>query len=239
MAKFNLENCKYNFSSDTINIFVLLYDISTSMEYDVGAMRKANKAFYDDFSKFEERGSIAIAKGVFSQYFDMSCFSEVKNFNTGYNVEGATALYYAITCAANNTIEYYDEIVKRLNVRPRITFLVFTDGENNRAGEYYGNAVEAIKELNSLDATTVLVAFREAINSGIGEDLGFSCVKNINTVKELINCMGSELSKSCKEQSKSAYSLKSAFFSQADGNAEEDVAQNQAFMEDDFFNIDI
>lgn len=237
MSNFNLETCKYDFSSDTINIIILLYDISGSMESDVSAMRKANKAFYEDFSRFEERGSIAIAKGVFANNFGMTSFDEVKEFNTSYEVGGGTALYYAIVQSIDNTVKYYDEIVKRLNVRPRITFLVFTDGDDNQSQNHRYNARDAIKELNSLDATTVLVAFRDATRSGIGDDLGFSCVKNIHTVQELVSCLGNELSKSCKEQSKSAYSLKSEFFSKADQNAEEDDTQNRAIMDDDFFNI--
>lgn len=237
MKKFSLESCKYDFSSDSINIFVNIYDISSSMEGDSFAMRKANKAFKDDFSKFEERGSIAIAKGVFSDDFSMSSFDSVSNFNTGYETYGWTALYYAIVRSAKNTIAYYDEIVKRLNIRPRITYLVFSDGCDNRSSSFYEQAKKAVKELNSIDATTVFVAFREAISDKIGEDLGFSCTKDIHSVKELISCMGSELSKSCKEQSKSAYSLKSEFFSKADKNSEEDEMQNQAIIDDDFFNI--
>lgn len=237
MRNFSLDRCKYDFSSDSINIFVNIYDISTSMEGDASAMRKANKAFKDDFSKFEERGSIAIAKGIFSDTFAMSPFDSVGNFNIGYEADGWTALFYAIVKSAENTIAYYDEIVKRLNIRPRITYLVFSDGCDNRSRSFYEQAKEAIKQLNSIDATTVFVAFREAIEDKMGEELGFSCTKDIHSVKELISCMGSELSKSCKEQSKSAYSLKSEFFSKADQNSEEDEAQNQAIIDDDFFNI--
>lgn len=74
MSNFNLAQCKYDFSSDNINIIANIYDISGSMEYDVSAMRKANQAFYEDFSKFEERGSIAIAKGSFNASFGMTPF---------------------------------------------------------------------------------------------------------------------------------------------------------------------
>jgi len=237
MNKFSLEACKYDFTSDVINIFVMLYDYSGSMDRDEGAMRKANKAFYDDFSKFEEKGSIAVAKGAFASYFVMSTFDSIKYFDTSYSANGGTKLYYAITAAKEFTIAYYNELVKRLNVRPRVTFLVFTDGGDNESPEYYDKAKTAITELNSIDATTVLVAFREAINYGLGEKMGFVCTKDIRTVNELISCMGTELSKSCKEQSKSVYSLKSEFFSQADKNAEEDDVPNQEIKDDDFFDL--
>lgn len=235
---FNLESCKYDFASDTINIFVNVYDSSGSMEGDVGAMREANRAFYDDFSRFEERGSIAIAKAAFSGGFDMTSFRPVKEFSTDYNVYGSTALYKAIDISVRNTIAYYNEIVKRLTVTPRITYLVFSDGEDNCGGQSeLTAALKAIRELNSLDATTVFVAFGSATHSGIGEKLGFTCTRSITSAQELISCMGGELSKSCKEQSKSAYSLKSEFFSKADKNSDEDKVEEQQIFDDDFFNV--
>ena len=237
MAYFKLDPCKYDFASDSIDIIVLVYDYSGSMEGDASAMKKANKAFYDSFSKFEEKASVAISKARFNSGFDMTPFDVVDKFDVSYYASGGTALYSAIVEAGKNTISYYNEIIKRLNVIPKITFLVFSDGDDNESGSYYSSAKEIVTQLNSLDATTVFVAFRDAIKSGIGDDLKFSCTKDIHSVQELVNCMGNELSKSCKEQSKSAYSLKSEFFSKADENAAEDDAKNQAIIDDDFFDI--
>ncbi|MBR6688404.1 MAG: VWA domain-containing protein [Clostridia bacterium] len=233
-----VSDSKYDFSSDNINIIALLYDESGSMEQHVYAMQKANNAFYDDFSKFEEKGSIAISKATFNGNYWMSAFKEVKHFNTSYHADGATHLYSSIVRTVESTIAYYNELIKRLNVRARITFLVFTDGEDNEDyGRYMNNAKAAITELNSLDATTVFVAFGDAIATGAGEKLGFTCTKNITTVKELVACLGSELSKSCKEQSRSSYSLKSEFFSKASKDNAADTAADQAIVDDDFFNV--
>lgn len=237
---FSLNQCKYDFSSDNINIITLLYDQSGSMNCDIDAMLSANKAFYEDFSKFDERGSIAISKAVFSDYFYMTPFMSVKNFKTDYSTDDSTYLYSSISKAAENTIAYYNEIVKRLNVRPRITFLVFSDGLDNEwdwQTTNRSNAINAIKELNSLDATTVFVAFRDAIKVQTGEQLGFTCTRNISSVRELVSCLGSELSKSCKEQSRSAYSLKSEFFSKASKDSDDDAVAEQAIVDDDFFNV--
>lgn len=237
MRYYSVNTCKYDFASDSIDIIALIYDYSGSMQDEAPAMRKANKAFYNSFSKFEEKGSVAISKARFDDMFDMTPFDIVDAFDTSYALGGRTALYAAIVKAGKNTIEYYNEIIKRLNIIPKITFLVFSDGCDNESGHRYTEAKNMIKELNSLDATTVFVAFKEAINSGIGEDLNFSCTKDIKSVEELVDCMGNELSKSCKEQSKSAFSLKSEFFSKADKNSEEDDAKNQAIIDDDFFDI--
>lgn len=233
---FNLEACKYDFASDNINIFINLYDQSGSMDNYVATMRKANKAFYNDFSRFEERGSIAISKAVFSDGFEMSSFGSVSDFDVSYNAYGNTALYNAIIRITANSLEYYKESIKRLNVRPKVTLLVFSDGEDNCGDENdFINARDAIKELNSIDATTVFVAFGNAVSAGIGEKLGFTCIKNITSAQELISCMGSELSKSCKEQSRSAYSLKSEFFSQAEKDSDQDEIDAQSITDDDFF----
>ncbi len=235
---FYLSDCKYDFSSDNINIIALLYDMSGSMSSDRHAMIEANEAFYKDFSRFEEIGSIAISKGYFNSDFDMSPFKGVRHFSTDYSTYGGTHLYYSIRRAVENTVNYYNEIVKRLNVRPRITFLVFSDGEDTEnSSKSYMSAIGAIKELNSLDATTVFVAFRDAIENETGSKLGFTCTRNITDVKELISCLGGELSKSCKEQSRSVYSLKSEFFSKASAHSEDDSLAEQAITDDDFFNV--
>lgn len=234
----NLNSCKYDFASDNINIIVLVYDQSGSMSGDISAMRAANKAFYSDFSKFEEKGSIAISKAVFDEDFSMTDFDSVSKFDTSYYADGGTHLYRAIIYAVEATISYYDEVMKRLNVKPRITFLVFSDGYDTEGSEWaHTKAKESILQLNSLDATTVFVAFRDAITDESGSKLGFTCTRNIESVQELISCLGNELSKSCKEQSRSAYSLKSAFFSTANTDSDEDSVEEAAIVSDDFFNV--
>lgn len=243
MTGFYLEQCNYNFTSDNINIFMLLYDYSGSMCDDANAMRKANSAFYNDFSRFEEKGSVAISKGTFTNHDDIriSSFDSVSAFDISYNPSGGTPLYRAIHEAAQCTIDYYNEIVKRLNVTPRITFLVFSDGDDNESYDCRSNAKEAIQSLKALDATTVFVAFRDAKNNGVPEDLEFDCINNIESAQELISCMGTELSKSCKEQSQSATSLKSQFFkseffSKAKKDTDSDGA-GQAYDDSFFTNL--
>ena len=122
--------------------------------------------------------------------------------------------------------------------------MVFSDGDDNE-NQYNANrarwckneAKNSIMELNSLDATTVFVAFGDAIENETGSQLGFTCTKNITTVRELISCLGNELSKSCKEQSRSLYSLKSEFFSKANKDSDTDDSGDQAIVDDDFFTV--
>ena len=109
MNYFNIDACKYDFSSDSVDIITLVYDYSGSMDTYEADMLKANKAFHADFSKFEEKGSVAIAKGRFNDNFDMTSFDSVSQFDTSYSANGGTALYYAIVESAKKTIEYYNE----------------------------------------------------------------------------------------------------------------------------------
>ena len=234
-----MANHLYTFSSDVINIFVMLYDYSGSMSEYTSNIRSANKAFYEDFSRFEEKGTVAISKARFSSGVDMTAFGPVKDFSTEYFASGGTRLYHAIKEVGDETIAYYDEIISRLNVRPRITFLVFSDGRDN---DNYSSEIEEAKDmiarLNSLNATTVFVAFGEAIEIKDGELLGFSCIRDITSAKELVSCLGTELSRSCIEQSKSAFALKSRFFSKAATDASNgNTPEVKKVVADSFFDV--
>ena len=208
-------NSKFDFSSDTVDIFILLYDVSGSMDAHVSEIRRANETFKKVFSRFEEKGSVAISKAVFSEGCRISPFKSVDEFDTSYSTYGSTHLYSAICEVVDATIEYYRELIKRINIQARITLLVFSDGEDNERAYNMSKAADKIRELNSLDATTVFVAFDAAIDAKDGENLGFSCTRDIHSSEELVSCLGVELSRSCIEQSKSAFALKSQFFSQA------------------------
>jgi len=234
-----MNNHLYSFSSDVVNIFVLLYDQSGSMSDYRSAILQANEAFYENFSRFEEKGSVAISKATFSEGVRMSPFGPVKDFSTDYHAQGGTWLYDAIVKVGEETLAYYNEVQSRLNIRPKITFLVFTDGaDNNNIKSEIDAAKDMLVRLNSLDATTVFVAFGEAIDAKDGDFLGFSCVKDITSASELISCLGTELSRSCIEQSRSALSLKSKFLSKAATDTPAEASpEAQKVVSDSFFNI--
>ena len=176
----------------------------------------------------------------FDSSFEMTPFREVANFNTNYYTGGSTHLYYAISKAVDQTVLYYNELVRRLNTRPRITFLVFTDGEDTgRPGWDMSDAINAIAQLNELDATTVFVAFDRAIDRKDGETLGFNCIKNVESANDLVKCLGENLSRSCQAQSRSGIPLCSQFFSTATEQSGGDTGSagndDAAFFNDPFF----
>jgi hypothetical protein len=60
----------------------------------------------------------------------------------------------------------------------------------------------------------------------------------VYSANELVSCLGTELSKSCIEQSKSAFSLKSSFFSKAAaGTGAETNPEVKKVVSDSFFDV--
>lgn len=235
----NLEGCKFDFTTDTINIFMFLKDKSGSMESYESTMEMALSDFKKDFATFEDKGSVAISNSSFDEYIDLKKFLSIEEFSTSYSANGGTHIYNSIVAAADYTIEYYKEIIKRTNTTPRVTFFVFTDGEDNdyNNNSKIKNATNAINKLKEIGATCVFVAFGNAAERQDGERLGFECTRKIKEKNELRRLMGKELSKSCKEQSKSAYSLGANFFSKAVEDEKLNSVEEQAINDDDFFNF--
>ncbi len=235
----DLEKCFYDFQTDNIYVFVLLYDASGSMKEDKNIMIAANKDFYDDFMKFEDKASIVFSQAYFNEFLEMGDFLPIESFSTNYSPGGKTRIYSAISKAIENTLAYSNELTKRKNIKPFITFLCYSDGEDSyNLNIEIENAKEAIKELkeSSKKVNTVFVPFREAINSGIAEKLGFDCKKDITSKEELRQFMGKELSKSCKTQSRSSKSLGSKFFSSI-ADKDESKIETDVFDDDSFFNV--
>lgn len=231
----------YDFSSDNINIFLLLIDDSGSMEYDEDNVRKGMKLYQKSFDNFPEANSIAVSVSKFDSDFYPSDFKQVKEIDTRYSTGGATALYYSIVQGAKHLKKYINKVTELKKCIPRGTFVVFSDGEpcNDRMDEE--DAKEVINELNYAGITTVFVAFGKAISSEFGKKLGFMSVIDVNDKETLINFLGVELSKSCKEQSKSLKALGANFFSQAvnNGNSEAYSQTTAQALEDDSWIDDI
>lgn len=206
-----------DFSSDRANIFLMLIDESGSMEDDEIKVREGIKMYRKSFENFSEANSIAVSICKFDTSFYERPFESITNFSFDYSAAGGTALYYAIVKAAEHLKKYIQEVVETKGIVPRVTFIVFSDGEpcNDRMDR--SDAVKAIAELNYSGVTTVFVAFGSAINSSFGEKMGFMSTIDVENREVLVNFLGVELSKSCKEQSKSMKSLGANFFSKAIG----------------------
>ena len=69
----------------------------------------------------------------------------------------------------------------------------------------------------AIGISSVFVAFGSAISSEFGKEMGFQATIEVEKNETLKEFLGVELSKSCKEQSKSMKSLGANFFSQAAG----------------------
>lgn len=209
----------YDFSSDKIDIFIMVLDSSTSMEDDASNVKKGLELFKKSFENFPESNSIAISVSRFNYYFYPGEFKKVKDFDCSYSTGGTTALYYSIYEGAEYLNNYIKEVTERTGIIPRATFIVFSDGEPYEDRMYPSDAEKAISGLNFAGINTVFVAFGEAIKSEFGKKLGFMSTIDVTSRETLVNFLGVELSKSCKEQSKSLKALGANFFSQAVGDS--------------------
>lgn len=206
-----------NFTTDKADAFMLLADESSSMSGDESNMRSGLEMYKKSFENFPDVNSIAVSVCKFNSQFSPVEFRHVKDIDISYSTCGKTALYYSICEGAKMLQDYISEVTKAKGIVPRGTFIVFSDGEP--CGDYAteGEAKTAIQNLNYAGITTVFVAFGEGISSDFGKHMGFMSVIDVTNREALVNFLGVELSKSCKEQSQSMKSLGANFFSQAVG----------------------
>ena len=209
-----------DFSTDKVDAFLMLIDKSGSMNDDENNVKEGLRMYQKSFENFSEVNSIAVSISRFDNYFHAGEFKHVKDLDLSYHTGGGTALYYSIYHAAEHLKNYIREVTEAKGIVPRATFIVFSDGEPCGDKMYPRDAKKAIEDLNYAGVTTVFVAFGESIHSSFGKDMGFMSVIDVTDRSTLVNFLGVELSKSCKEQSMSMKSLGANFFSQAVGNTE-------------------
>lgn len=213
-----------DFSSDQINIFMILVDSSGSMNGDAGKVREGLKLYKKSFENFPEADSIAVSISKFDNTFYPSEFRKVEDLDTSYVTGGGTALYYSIVKGGEYLNKYVQEVTEKTGVIPRVTYIVKSDGEPCE-DEYdtpsgHKKARNMIENLNYAGVTTVFIAFGNAITSDFGKKLGFMSTIDVVNRETLVNFLGVELSKSCKEQSKSLKALGANFFSKAVGDTQ-------------------
>lgn len=228
----------YDFSSDNVNVFLMVIDSSGSMDRSERQVREGLKRYKEEFEDFYGADSIAVAVSTFSDSYYEGKFKKVRDLDTNYSTGGATALYYSIVKASNQLIEYVKEVTKRTNVFPRSTLIFWSDGEPCEDPGNPKKAKEAIAKLNELGCTTVFIACGKAITSRFGDKIGFQSTIDVVDRSSIAEFIGEELSRSSMEQSKSVKALGSNFFSKAKGNNSSSAYSNkteQALEDDDWF----
>lgn len=205
----------FNFSSDKIDIFLLLLDSSGSMDDDVGNVRKGLQLFRESFNGFYLANSIVVSVCRFDDNFYPGDFRPVMEMDTSYSTDGRTALNYALVKTGEYLNEYVREVVRRTGVTPKVTLVCFSDGHPCGDRMYTSDGKDAIKKMNYAGVTTAFAAFGGEINAQYGKDMGFMATIDVTKREDLLNFLGVELSNSCKEQSQSLKALGANFFSQA------------------------
>ena len=226
---------KLDFTSDKINIFLMILDKSGSMTDNKSNVEDGMEMYKESFESFLEKGSIAVSVSMFSDDFEKSPFVGVDEIDFSYSTDGETALCYSICKGAEYLQEYIQEIIREKSIIPNATFIFFSDGEPCGDTRTESQAKEAINELNLQGITTVFVAFGDSIEKKFGERLGFLSVKDVRNRGDLETFLGKELSESCKEQSRSMKGLGANFFSKAvDGTSSSDYSDraNEVLVDD-------
>lgn len=238
-----LNESVYDYSSDNINIFKFNIDSSGSMGEDgkdrdvIAGLEMYKKSFMD----FPESDSIAISLSKFASNYHPEPFENIRDFTIRYNADGGTALHESIVKGGAYLLAFMTRVTRKTGVIPRATYIVFSDGEPCYDSMDASDSKQMIQELKDAGVTTVFVAFGKAIRSKFGDNLGFDSTIEVREQEELVNFLGVELSKSCKEQSQSMKALGSNFFSQAVGNnnSEGYSSKTAAVVEDESFMDDI
>ncbi len=224
-----------DFSSDQINVFMILLDCSTSMDGEIRNVINGLQLYKKSFENFPEAGSIVVSVCRFSSDIHYGEFRPVNSMSTDYDTYGQTAVYYSIVKSAEFLQHYVQEITEKKNCIPRVTYILLSDGQPCGDRMRRSSAEDKIREMNYAGYTTVYIAFGDGITSEFGKDLGFMATTDANN---LVQFLGVELSQSCKEQSKSMKSLGANFFSQAaDKSTSAGYSQTTAqALEDDWIN---
>ena len=204
-----------DFTSDKVDIFILLVDSSGSMAEDASAVSKGLEMYKKSFENFSEVSSIVVSVSKFATDLYLTPFCRVKDIDTSYEASGTTVLNYAIVEGSKYLKKYMQDIIEVKAIIPKATFIVFSDGEPMKDYATTGEAKSAIENLNESGVTTVFVAFGKSIVAAYGKKMGFKSTIDVNNRNTVIEFLGVELSKSCKKQSKSLKGLGENFFSKA------------------------
>jgi len=202
----------FDFSSDQVNVFMIVLDSSGSMSCNTKNVIKGLELYRKSFKNFSEAGSIVVSVSDFNNYIRLGEFNPVNCMSIDYSTYGGTALYYSIVKSGEFLQNYVKEITLRKKCIPRVTYILLSDGEP--CGDHMSReqAESKIAEMNYAGYTTVYIAFGQGITSEFGKKLGFMATTDADN---LVQFLGVELSQSFKEQSKSMKSLGANFFSQA------------------------
>lgn len=222
-----------DFSSDVMDTYMFLIDSSSSMGKDTDNVIKGLKGYKGNLKVLPEANSIAVSVSTFDTDVYLKEFTRVSDMDTRYYADGATVLNYAIVKGAEYFNNYIEDIIAKKGCVPKATFIVFSDGESCHDKATTAEAAEAIKKLNFQGITTVFVAFGTAITSNFGTKLGFKSTKDVEDKDFIVKFLSEELSKSCRDQSKSLKGLGANFFSQVGNNSSNYSKTTEEVLEDD------
>ena len=228
----------FDFSSDQVHVTLMLIDSSGSMRDQKSAMKEGLTYYQKYFEGLPEANSMAISNSNFDSDLRLGAFRPLSEFDTSYNTDGWTAIYYAIVQASHHLLNYMEEVAKKTGIRPQGTLMVFSDGHSEHDRATFGDAKETVEKLNTAGINTVFVAFGEAIEEEYGKALGFLATKDVKDRGALPEFF-EEFSEASRRQSQTRKSLGANFFSNVQSSSAGYSNRARQALEDDSWFDDI
>lgn len=196
--------------SENINLIFLGIDESGSMGQWSQEMTSCLSEFKTALADSKEADEILVARADFSDTISVGGYKKISEFDTGFNVLGATAMYDTIVEGAEK-LKDYRKFLRDQGVRVKAVFAIFSDGLDNQSHHSFSNAKKTVDFLNSEEITTAFISFGGQATQ-TAHDLGFRNVLDVassaSELRKAFNC----LSKSVIESSKSVVSSTDDFF---------------------------
>ena len=237
---------KRRFSSDIINLYIIVIDSSGSMDKHRSEVIAGLKEIKRRISATVEVNSIAICIVKFKNNVYIGDFKDVEDMDTdNYHPEGGTELYLAISKSADRFLDYHKIVEEENKCKVQSSFIVMTDGEDSSySSRKYNDAIEWIEKMKKNGFTVALVPYGEAITSLKIRNMGFTDIMEVKGNEKMSEILGKRVSESIRRQSQCSTSLSGNFFgnsSQRNGKSLKSLtpknlgSMSQAILEDNEF----
>jgi hypothetical protein len=197
--------------TECVDLIFVGIDASGSMNGYSTDMVKCLDDFKDALLGSNECDEILVARGDFRETtINIGGYKKIEELGTSYHAYGMTPLYDIIIEASTKLLSYMD-LLKQNGMRVKAVFSIFSDGEDTSSRCTCAQAVKAVESLNSKEIVTAFIAFGKNA-AGIGDQLKFKNILNVNSSATELRKAFSCLSKSVIESSRNVISKTDDFF---------------------------
>ena len=156
--------------NETITTVGLIIDASSSMDSFERVMRECLQKFKNMLANSKSADEILVSYMTFNSNIYDNGYDFARNMNPHYNANGCTALYEAISTAAQHCKNYRNEL-QNAGVMPGSYLVIFSDGMDNSSNINAEMAKSIIEDLEESGVTVAFVSFGNAARN-IAETIG-------------------------------------------------------------------